>query len=79
MQNNIDVVAMKAGKLILPDLSIINRYNFILYGSSDSYEDSLKNIKVCRRTSLPKNSVFRRSMQLNAVGSRGIRHSFSGT
>lgn len=51
---------------------------FLILIFSDSYEDSLKNMKVCRRTSLPKNSAFRRSLQINAVGSRGIRHSFSG-
>lgn len=48
--------------------------------SSDSYEDSLKGVTaaaVSRRTSLPRTSVFRRSIRNNA-GLRGVRHSFSG-
>lgn len=44
--------------------------------SSDSYEDSLKGVTVSRRTSLPRTSVFRRSIRNNGV--RGVRHSFSG-
>lgn len=50
--------------------------------SSDSYEDSLKGVgnTVSRRTSLPRTSIFRRSIRNNTgvSGVRGVRHSFSG-
>lgn len=49
--------------------------------SSDSYEDSLKNCQLPRRTSLPKTHTFRRSLNNPIPGSalgRGVRHSFSG-
>lgn len=56
--------------------------------SSDSYEDSLKNVKMGRRTSLPRNQHgFRRSFRINVEGRSGgsgavaahrpMRHSFS--
>lgn len=46
--------------------------------SSDSYEDSLKEVTVSRRTSLPRTGIFRRSVRNNGVRAAGIRHSFSG-
>ncbi|XP_059611787.1 cadherin-89D [Phlebotomus argentipes] len=52
--------------------------------SSDSYEDSLKNCQLPRRTSLPKAHAFRRSLNslsnpiAGGAMARGVRHSFSG-
>lgn len=47
--------------------------------SSDSYEDSLKDIEIPRRTSLPRQPPgFRRAARPTSGPVRGVRHSFSG-
>lgn len=46
--------------------------------NSDSYEDSLKDLPLNRRTSLPRNDGLKRTGRNSLGHQRGVRHSFSG-